>query len=156
MKKPNQPKNAGILLLLILIVGSLIPTYAQDDQNEGTYIELKMHSTSLENNFLGDSPDRFVSVYLPPGYYSSPEKHYPVIYFLHGFNFSHTTYFSGYRADFKFICDKLISSGEIDPVIVVSPNSYNKYWGSWYTNSIVLQVIGKIILLSDVTQLHGS
>ncbi len=136
MKKLNQPKNAGILLLLVLILGSLITTYAQDAQNKGTYIELKMHSTSLENNFLGDSPDRFVSVYLPPGYYSSPEKHYPVIYFLHGYTNGHTTFF-GTLANFQTICDMLISTGVIDPVIVVSPNSYNKYRGSFYTNSIV-------------------
>ena len=43
-----------------------------------------IHSPSLEENLLGDPADRNVNVYLPKSYYACPDKHFPVIYFLHG------------------------------------------------------------------------
>ena len=127
------------LLMFFLCIGKSQNLEVQNTLSEGTYLELIMHSSSLENNFLGDSPDREVSVYLPPGYYSSPDNHYPVIYFLHSFGLDHTGFFGGFwdGVDFTTICDDLIGSGEIDPMIVVSPNAYNKYWGSIYRNSSV-------------------
>jgi S-formylglutathione hydrolase FrmB len=41
-------------------------------------------ATSLENNPAGSPVERFVNIYLPPGYYEAPQRGYPVIYFLHG------------------------------------------------------------------------
>ena len=140
MKKIYLISITVFLPMFFLSIGKSQNLEVQDTLNEGTYLEFIMHSPSLEDNFLGDSPDREVSVYLPPGYYSSPDKHYPVIYFLHSYTLDHTAFFGGYpwyTVDFKTICDDLIDSREIESVIVVSPNSYNKYWGSFYTNSLV-------------------
>ena len=44
-----------------------------------------VHGRSLEGNLTGDSPDRPVSVYLPPSYLTAPARRYPVLYLLHGF-----------------------------------------------------------------------
>src|SRR5262245_32961356 len=54
-------------------------------QNAGHYERIKVHGTSLEGNLEGDSPDRDVSVYLPPSYAKSRGRRYPVLYLLHGF-----------------------------------------------------------------------
>ncbi len=40
-------------------------------------------SECIKNNLSGASPERSLSVYLPPSYYDS-EKSYPVVYYLHG------------------------------------------------------------------------
>ena len=97
-------------------------------------------SPGLENNLLGDSPNRSVSVYLPPGYESSPANRYPVIYFLHSYTANHTSFFGGTSVpglDFTTILDKIYNSSAAPPVILVSPNSHNKFRGSFYTNSFV-------------------
>jgi S-formylglutathione hydrolase len=139
MKIKTTLLTTVLVPMIFLSIGKSQNLSLQDDLNEGTHIEFIMHSPSLEDNFLGDSQDRWVSVYLPPGYYSSPDKHYSVIYFLHSYTGDHTTFFGGLweNVDFKTICYDLIDSVEINPMIVVSPNSYNKYWGSFYTNSLV-------------------
>jgi S-formylglutathione hydrolase FrmB len=54
--------------------------------SHGTVERLHIHARSLENNLLGDSPDRYVSVYLPPSYLASSTRRYPVVYLLHGFD----------------------------------------------------------------------
>jgi len=70
-------------------------------------------------------------VYLPPDY--DPNKKYPIIYLLHGFGGDYRTYvyFNGVHE----ILDYLISTGQIEPVIVVMPDGRNLVGGSFYTNS---------------------
>jgi hypothetical protein len=106
----------------------------------GSVLSISISSPGLEGNMLGDDPDRHVTVYLPPGYALETKRHYPVIYFLHGFVQSHTTWFgegSSVQVDFEDILDQLIGEGEIQPMILVSPNSHYGYDGSYYTNSTV-------------------
>src|SRR5262249_24093137 len=67
-------------------------------------------------------------VYLPPSYSKSPDKKYPVLYFLHGL-FEDETRWSG-RGDTDQILDRLIGDGKIGEFIVAIP-----YGGtSFYTN----------------------
>jgi len=97
-----------------------------------------VHSPGLENNLLGDSPDREVRIYLPPDYFSNTSKHYPVVYLLHGFLSDHNFWYEGLNdieMNIEVILNTLIQEGVIDPMIVVAPNSYNRYYGSKYTNS---------------------
>jgi PKD repeat protein len=100
---------------------------------------VKVFSPGLENNQLGDNPERGVRVYLPPGYFENSFKRYPVIYLLHGFLSDHNTWWEGelgeVNIDIKEILDELISEEVIPPLIVAAPNSKNKYFGSKYTNS---------------------
>ncbi len=105
----------------------------------GTMDRLSIHSQALENNFLQENPTRPVSIYLPPGYENTPGNRYPVIYLLHGFSGNHETFFTGktYGFDLKYMLDTLINRNILSPVIVVCPNAYNRYWGSWYANSFV-------------------
>jgi enterochelin esterase-like enzyme len=131
-----------VLPLLILISsGKVQDLHGQIDTDEGTLHEILIHSPSLEGNFIGDSPDRWLSVYLPPGYEDDPQERYPVMYFLHSYDLDHTSFFGGDwkggAVNIKSICDGLIRSGTIDPLIVVSPNNRNIFRGSYYRNSIV-------------------
>jgi S-formylglutathione hydrolase len=102
----------------------------------GRIIDTIVYSPGLAGNLLGDSPYRNVSIYLPPGYDSS-DKHYPVVYLLHGYMGDNELWFGkGYaKVDLKSIMDYLINYKTINPMILVSPDSDNRFWGSWYINS---------------------
>src|SRR5437764_227794 len=52
---------------------------------KGKLERITVHAKSLEGNLEGDSPDRDVFVYLPPGYERESGRHYPVVYTLHGY-----------------------------------------------------------------------
>jgi hypothetical protein len=52
---------------------------------KGRYERIKVHGKSLEGNLEGDSPDREVSVYLPPSYATERNHRYPAVYLLHGY-----------------------------------------------------------------------
>lgn len=61
------------------------------------------------------------SIYLPQSYYENTDKAYPVVYLLHGIN---STGDSFVNVDgIETFMDNLISSGEIQEMIVVMPNS---------------------------------
>lgn len=63
---------------------SLKSTALQETSFKGSIVSEQIYSHSLEGNLLGDPALRNVNIYLPPSYNSHPNKHFPVIYFLHG------------------------------------------------------------------------
>jgi enterochelin esterase-like enzyme len=67
------------------------------------------------------------SVYLPPDY-ANPEKHYPVLYLLHGFTGDHKSWIK--QGEINKIMDMGIAKGEIEPMILIIPDG--KYY--WYIN----------------------
>ena len=69
---------------------------------------------------------RAVRVYTPPGYHdsASAERHYPVIYLLHGWPGSEGNWPGMGRA--TVTADSLIASGRIPPVVLVFPNGNGK------------------------------
>jgi len=126
--------NKKFLLPFLIVLSLCIQVFAQ-----GTMIYETVHIPSLEGNFLGDSPDREVNIYLPPGYTENQNYAYPVIYLLHGFLGTHDYWLQlspDLYHDIQSSLDNLYVRGEIQPMIVVMPNSYNKWHGSWYVNSI--------------------
>jgi S-formylglutathione hydrolase len=112
-------------------------TFSEQPVNVRTLPIVKVPASGLEGNILGDSYERFVTVYLPPGYDAVNDR-YPVIYLLGEFASDHGFWFGGYDAliyNLTGKLDYLINTGKINPVIVVSPSNNNKYKGSWFTNS---------------------
>lgn len=103
----------------------------------GLLIHQVVYSEGIEGNLLGDSPYRNVTIYLPPGYESSG-KHYPVVYLLHGFQGDNKSWFGSGNTDVDLepVLNDLINTGTIEPMIVVSPDSHNRFLGSWYLNSV--------------------
>lgn len=106
---------------------------------EGRLVEEVVHSAALEGNLLGDSPDRNVTVYLPPGYDDDPAVRYPAVYLLHGYWASNRVWMGGeyLSISIQAIADRLIEQGTMKPMIIVMPSAANRYKGAWYTNSLV-------------------
>jgi len=119
-----------IIILAFLIIESRI-IIAQNGRIETAIV----HSEALKGNLLGDSPDRFVSIYLPSAYDDNPTQRFSVIYMLHGFSLAHNTFISFF--DLKTVFDNYFSGANATPMIIVIPNALNFYRGSFYTNSIV-------------------
>jgi enterochelin esterase family protein len=84
----------------------------------GTVEIRQFFSPSLQQN-------RGVFVYLPEGYDPGGLDRYPVIYFLHGANCSHTVCYEYLISSL----DDLIGTGEIEPVIWVKPDGSGCPWG---------------------------
>jgi len=103
--------------------------------SEGKVIVQKFLAPSIQNNDGGEDPMRKISVYVPPGYSTSTQR-YPTIYFLHGFATNDSLMFAW--VNFKQLMDKAISTGKIQPMILVVPNSENRFMGSFYTNSTLI------------------
>lgn len=110
---------------------------------KGRIIREPVHGRSLENSVTGESPDRNVSIYLPPDYDSSPSKRYPVVYLLHGITDTDQTWTRAWSsrndgyATLQDVMDKGIAEGRFGAMIVVMPDQNTKSLGSFYVNSTV-------------------
>lgn len=129
----RRPLLPSLLLAAFLLAANAL-------RAESRLEEIVVHSPSLEGNLLGDSPDRNVTIYLPPGYDENPSQRFPVIYLLHGYTATNRLWQGGQYLgglNIKNITDALIESGGMRPLILVMPDGENTYMGSWYTNSSV-------------------
>jgi len=104
----------------------------------GSTERIKIHGKSLEGNLEGDSPDRDVSIYLPPSYKAATNRRYPVVYFLHGYTDSDDRWFGLVKSFVNLPAgiDKSLAAGARE-MIVVMPNAYTRYQGSMYSSSVV-------------------
>ena len=105
--------------------------WGQEQFPKGQIIVERLTSEALKNSG-GENPTRRITVYLPPDYDKTINR-YPVIYYLHGFTWSDSLQIASDH--FDKLLDKAIATGKIKPVIVVLPDQYTLYRGSWYTNS---------------------
>jgi S-formylglutathione hydrolase len=124
--------------LLFAFAGAL---FAQAGVHPGTVERIKVHGKALEGNLEGDSPDRDVSIYLPPSYATDQGRRYPVIYLLHGYTDSDELWFGSTAIGSKqhfinvpTVTDKALASGARE-MIIVMPNAYTAYQGSMYSSS---------------------
>ena len=131
---------SGWTLPLVLIAGAAgiiwLETSARAATNadrKGTVETIKVHGKSLEGNLEGDSPDRDVFVYLPPSYGTDKNRHYPVVYFLHGYGINAEAYWN--RMTVPATADKVMTDGTVHEMILVNPDAYTIYNGSMYSNS---------------------
>lgn len=65
---------------------------------------------------------RELTVYVPPGYDTSPSRRYPVLYLLHGYANDHHSWHRYGRAN--DILDNLLARQAIEPFLVVMPLGY--------------------------------
>lgn len=101
-------------------------------QPRGELIHEKITSQALAGNLIGDPAERDYFVYLPPGY-ADGNKHYPVIYILHGA--------TGTEYDFIFMKDDyedMLEKGTVQEMILVLPNGNNKFKASNYISSLTI------------------
>jgi enterochelin esterase-like enzyme len=99
---------------------------------KGKLEHITVHGKSLEGNLEGDSADRDVFVYLPPGYDGSAPRRYPVVYTLHGYGL-HAQQWVGF-ANVSGL-EKGITAGVSKEMILVSPDAFSLHNGSFYSNS---------------------
>ena len=109
----------------------------------GTVEHVVVHGTALEGNLEGDSPDRDVTVYLPPSYAADQARRFPVVYLLHGYGGRDDT-FTGRLAKLPESADKLAAAQGFSELIVVTPNAYTLHKGSMYSNSLDDRRLGKL------------
>jgi S-formylglutathione hydrolase len=134
------------LVLLTLITGQLLPSAngqnadGARDAKRGTVERIKVHGKSLEGNLDGDSPDRDVSIYLPPGYKTEKNRRYPVVYMLHGFTDDDARWFGAVKhwINLPEVLDQAFAGGNSREMIVVMPNAFTRFKGSMYSNSVTV------------------
>lgn len=142
MNSAGFPRIAGGLLLpvaaLLALCSMPLAKLAGQGAPAGTVERAKAHGVSLEGNLSGDSPDRDVSVYLPPGYAASGSRRYPVIYMLHGFTDSDDKWMGPTKhwIHLPTVLSRAIAEGRSGEFIVVMPNAYTRFQGSMYSSGV--------------------
>lgn len=95
-------------LSAILIMAILLPFSIAA---KGRLETFTIHSSILQT-------DKICNVYLPDGY--NPQKHYPVLYLLHGLGGTYKTWES---IGVRDIADACINGGESIPMVIVMPDA---------------------------------
>lgn len=94
-----------------------------------------VHAPSLEGNLNGDSPDRDVFIYLPPGY-DSGNTRYPVVYLLHGYGLQAERWMSLFTIEADANAAMTGTTPAAQPMIIVNPSAYSRFDGSFYSSSL--------------------
>jgi S-formylglutathione hydrolase len=138
--------KAVLTTSLLALAGAACLLLAANSETplKGKFERIKVHGKSLEGNLEGDSPDRDVSVYLPPSYATERNRRYPVVYLLHGYTNSDEGWYgpatqSGFQTagtTLPAVADAAIASHAAKEIILVMPNAYTRYQGSMYSNSV--------------------
>ncbi|MFT2007891.1 alpha/beta hydrolase [Pontibacter sp. 13R65] len=105
---------------------------------KGTVERIKVHGKGLEGNLSGDSPDREVSVYLPPSYKANSKRRYPVVYLLHGFTDNDAKLYGieKHWMSLPDVLDEAFTKGRKQEIIFVTPNAFTRFQGSMYSSSV--------------------
>jgi S-formylglutathione hydrolase len=128
-----------LAFVILCIAFASHAVYSQDIKlNKGTVVHVKLHGKNLEGNLDGDSADRYLSVYLPASYKTNPGRHYPVVYFLHGFTDNDSKWFglTKHWINLPAILDTVFTAGRAKEMIFVSVDADTRFRGSMYSNSV--------------------
>ncbi len=130
-----QPVVRWWLFPLVTCLAMAMPSRAAE---KGTVERIEVRGHSLEGNLSSDSPVRDVAVYLPSSYAAEPDRHYPVLYMLHGFTDSVKKWFSKeHWITLPDVLDRGLAREDTQDVIVVMPDAFTRFHGSFYSNSVV-------------------
>jgi len=135
MRQRIRPLVLAIVPGLTLLAAAAPPQAGRTSRAAGTVEHIKVHGAALEGNLEADSPDRDVTVYLPPGYAAERLRRYPVLYLLHGYGGTDGTW-TGRLASLPEIADKLVAAGRVNGLIIVMPNAFSLHKGSMYSSSV--------------------
>jgi S-formylglutathione hydrolase FrmB len=135
---PTQLLFAALALTAVWGAGRL---QAQAPAAAGSVERITVHGKALEGNLNGDTPDRTVFVYLPPGYRANSNRRYPVVYLLHGYGLQAQRWMTFARIE-TGANQAMTGSGSASPdtrareMILVNPDAYSIFDGSMYSNSV--------------------
>ncbi len=91
-------------------------------------------ASSLPTQTWTNYRERITRIYTPPGYpidFSGSGRKYPTLYLLHDLNGDEVSFLKN-RID--LIADRLIASGEIQPMVIVMPDMETLAGGTFYTD----------------------
>ncbi len=134
-------RASAVAPVVVLVVGLAVSLTAQGRGGRpaatgaGKVERVTVHGKALEGNLEGDSPDREVTVYLPPSYQTDQARRFPVVYLLHGYGGRDDT-FTARLAALQESADRLATNPGFSELIVVTPNAYTLHKGSMYSNSV--------------------
>lgn len=100
--------------------------YLEPASRQGQVVRLDYQTGTYDSS--NQPLQKYAFVYLPYGYENSDtETRYNILYLMHGGGGTADRYLGGENGDrpLKRILDHMIESGEIDPVIVVTPTFYH-------------------------------
>ena len=100
----------------------------------GTVERITVRGKALEGNREGDSPERAVTVYLPPDYAADQNRRFPTVYLLHGEGGSENTFIDQAFA-LQQSADRLAAAQGFSEFIVVTPNAATVKKGGMYASS---------------------
>lgn len=130
-------QSFGLSLALLLAGAGMLLAQTDVRSPHGKVERIKVYGKALEGNLEGDSPDREVSIYLPPSYATERNRRYPVIYLLHGFTDRDDLWFEKQHfINVPTVADKALANGSSREMIIVMPNAYTAYQGSMYSRSL--------------------
>jgi len=123
----------------LVILLTIVCQFILFGQQKGTVIFQNMDAPSLANSIIGEPISQPIGIYLPPSYYKEPNKKYPVVYFLPGYEDTVDVYTKGFYGGYYFesSMNSNLTQGRIKEVIMVIVNGYNILEGSFFNNSPV-------------------
>ena len=109
--------------------------YNAGADHPGTVVPLNYESKDYAGN--GGTVNKTAYVYLPFGYdENDTDTKYDVIYLMHGWGGYAGQYLQGEGAVIKNMLDHMIESGEVKPVIAVSPSFYHEGSSTDFSSSV--------------------
>ena len=120
----------------------------------GVVEQITVHGTSLEGNLEGDSPDRKVTVYLPPSYTSDQNWRFAVLYLLPGYG-GRDDMFTKLLANLAESADALAAAQGFSELIVVTPDPFTLHKGSMYSSSPTIGDWERFVAEDLVTHIDG-
>ena len=126
------PITLGLTISLFAQVKTEVPP-AVPGAKPITEERIKVHGAALEGNLEGDSVDRDVIIFLPPGYTSQKSRRYPVLYALHGYSIGAEQW--THEIHVPQTIEGAFAQGAQE-MIVVLPDSKTVHNGSMYSSSV--------------------
>jgi S-formylglutathione hydrolase FrmB len=124
------------LLLGVLAFAVLTAPAALAQPPSGVVVEqITVHGQALEGNLEGNSPDRSVTVYLPPSYAREPNRRYPVVYGLHGYTINNEIWSREIGAPQSI--EAAFAAGAREMILVL-PSAQTLHNGSMYSSSVTI------------------
>ncbi len=123
----------------------------------GRIAEIRVESSALAGNLLGDPTCRSVAVYLPPGY-DGADDDYPLFVDLAAFTSSglKRLSWSAFGESVPQRIDRLITEGAMGPVIVAFPDCFTALGGNQYIDSLALGRWEEFVTVDLLRALEGA
>ena len=130
----------GLMIATLIAIGPRLLAQVQTEVPQAvsgakpvSVEHIKVHGAALEGNLEGDTVDRDVFVFLPPGYSKDKHRRYPTVYALHGYSIGAEQW--THEIHVPQTIEGAFAQGAKE-MIVVLPDSKTLHNGSMYSSSV--------------------